>query len=164
MIQEAAVIIGKADRFGCALLTDNQSHLLPQKQGTLGAEDLEDVRSVRNCVGDSNDAVATGFELEKWYRGDWKGEKLTLYGQPSQISNRLGGRGLTGRLGRREIDEPLGRMIVFLEALDGRLYFTGMRRRGMKFGAHASVRPILKDGSMVAFSSPEPCARTASKD
>ncbi len=91
-----------------------------------------------------------GYQVEKWYRGAWKG-KFAPHGTPSPISRAIRRKFFTGRLRRRRFDEPLRRMIVFLEAHDGRLHFTGLRRRGGGGSAHAAVRPVLADGSMVAF-------------
>lgn len=112
------------------------------------------------------------FRVERLYRGAWPDAQIELHGVPQLVMSLYracldkeiatdwhGGGDSRARL--------LPHLVVFAEAVDGRLYLTGLRRYGTKFGAHASVRMLTDEGSVLRFfqvmnpGQPAPCRAEA---
>lgn len=90
------------------------------------------------------------FHPKQWLRGAWPEGELEVHGVPGSVRGPLASLGKPGfdpsrRVGRERV-RISSRVLLFLEACDGRLYLTGYRRTGHGFGAHASIRLFTKKG------------------
>jgi hypothetical protein len=88
------------------------------------------------------------FRIVTWLRGTWPTAEIEVHGLSDLVAAHLSLAGEPTQLGLFGDDRVTltGRVVLFLEALDGRLHHTGMRRYGGIGGAHASARFLTKEG------------------
>lgn len=125
----------------------------PASAGIIFTASLEQVSAVSSHVGVFDwDASKSRFRVVRWLRGSWPEDHVAVWGLSSTVAGHL------------DADTTLvppkrptfgfhtptltGRVLLLLEELDGRLYHTGMRRRGGVGSAHAAARFVAADGSI----------------
>ncbi|MFO0931100.1 MAG: hypothetical protein U1E39_00160 [Planctomycetota bacterium] len=128
----------------------------PASAGIIGTASLEQVSAVSSHVGLFDwDPAKAQFRVVRWLRGSWPEDHVAVWGLSSTVAGHLDADTslVPSKRPTSGFHTPTltGRVLLWLEELDGRLYHTGMRRYGGVGSAHAAARFVAADGSIWAL-------------